>query len=110
MSNPSLSAQNLLGLRDAPRQFFLQVYHVLGSLGDTRYLLALFPPPWKQASPAFRTPPFPSAPGPWGQHRWEPVRIPGSLGGQDRLRQSRLPGPGRGPCARGRVGSLLWAT
>lgn len=53
VSNPSLSAQNLLGLRDAPRQFFLQVYHVLGSLGDTRYLLALFPRPGsKQAPPS----------------------------------------------------------
>ncbi|ELK12273.1 sodium-independent sulfate anion transporter isoform X2 [Pteropus alecto] len=28
--------KNLLGLRDAPRQFFLQVYHILRNVGDTR--------------------------------------------------------------------------
>lgn len=35
-----LSEQNLLGLKNIPRQFFLQVYHTFLHIGETRYLLA----------------------------------------------------------------------
>lgn len=35
-----LSEQNLLGLKNIPRQFFLQVYHTFLHIGETRYLSA----------------------------------------------------------------------
>lgn len=35
-----LSEQNLLGLKNIPRQFFLQVYHTFLHIGETKYLSA----------------------------------------------------------------------
>lgn len=100
--------QNLLGLRDTPRQFFLQVYHILrsASAGDIRYL-----PPQERALPSRPrpAPPLPR-PGPfasswglaaqrggrgggWEQLRWERVRIPGSLRAQTgRVSHGHRPG------------------
>lgn len=46
----SVFEQNLLGLQNVPRQFFLQVYHTFHHVGETRYLLALFCPPQGGAS------------------------------------------------------------
>lgn len=39
-----LFEQNLLGLQNIPRQFFLQVYHTFLHIGETRYLLAFLLP------------------------------------------------------------------
>lgn len=33
----SVFEQNLLGLQNIPRQFFLQVYHTFRNIGETRY-------------------------------------------------------------------------
>lgn len=56
----SLFEQNLLGLQDIPRQFFLQVYQTFRKVGETRYLPAMWPlPSCEEALPS-----GPPRPGP----------------------------------------------
>lgn len=48
-----LFEQNLLGLQNIPRQFFLQVYHTFLHIGETRYLWLLSFLPDPLATPIF---------------------------------------------------------
>ncbi|XP_025783463.1 sodium-independent sulfate anion transporter [Puma concolor] len=45
--------KNLLGLQGIPRQFFLQVYHTFRNIGETRYLMAVWSCPCREALPPY---------------------------------------------------------